>query len=158
MEIMLVVFIIGLVSGVLVLRVGTAWRLNQVEMTAKQLNGYLNVVQQQAILQPGVLGVVFTGQAYQAMKFDLYAGNVWQPLDQNQKFWHVRNLPKKVTMQLQVEGKQANLSRNVTEPQLVFFSSGEQRPFVIQLQEGSKTYQLRGNFAGQIDLIEGQLR
>ena len=148
-------FIIGLVSSVLLLRTGGFTHTKDLDYFARELNSYFKVIQQQAILQSAVLGVAFTNDSYEVFQL-LETRNRWYPLREVSKFWRIRPIPYSIQIGLKSDNRALPIAKTGrgAKPQLVFMPSGEVTPFSLTLQQAGNPYivQLYGTFAGDLEI------
>ena len=94
MELLVVVFIIGLVSTLIVLRFRSPTHEATPQTYSQELLRYMHVIQEQAIIQPGILGMKFRDHEYQV--YQLMTNNnkqEWIALSEKNDFWKIK--PKK---------------------------------------------------------------
>lgn len=158
-EVIIVIFILALVSGILLLRLGSTSPVRVTERAAKQLQSFLIVAQEQALLQPAVLGLSLADEGYQVLELRDTSVGQWVPLEERARFWQAHPLDSNIQLTLFVNQKQVavpSLLRASNQPQITMLPSGELTPFelFIQHRSGSVAYRITGNFAGQLDMTE----
>jgi general secretion pathway protein H len=150
-ELIIVIVIIGIISTVILLRTGTMRFERKVTVFAEQLQSFIQVCQQQAILQPAVIGVVILPNSYQAYYFSNDHQPRWRALAEHDSFWQARSVPSDVFLQV---SSSAPMSGSVITPQVVIQSSGDFTPFTISvgfLGEPARS-RLIGSDAGELSL------
>jgi len=150
-ELIIVIFIIGIITSVILVRIGTIRFSRQVDLVAKQLYSFLQVAQQQAILQPAVIGVRFDSNQYFAYYWETQQDIGWQLLSEADHFWRARSLPENIDVHIDV----ATPDR-LNNPQIIFQSSGDVTPFVLDVsyRDEPPLYRITGTFAGELYLQE----
>lgn len=161
LELVIVIFIIGLVSAVILLRTGTVRFDRKVSVFAEQLSSFIQVCQQQAILQPAVIGVIIRPDHYEAYYFSeneslsQNAMSTWQSLGVQDSFWKIRGVPSDIALSV---NSSAPLNISGLAPQIVVQPSGDFSAFSIDIGYVGEParYRLIGNTAGEI-LLERAL-
>jgi general secretion pathway protein H len=154
-EILIVMLIIAIVASVALLRVGDFSYGKSARDVSRQLVAYCRVTQQQAILQPAVLGLEINQRGYQAFRFD-EDSQAWVSLNQDDHFWREQRVPETIQMEVSVDSQALSFPTTVTQhsPQIIFSPSGELSPFSIQIRQRGKSdvYAVKGNFVGLIEM------
>lgn len=128
----------------------------QVQTVARELNTIIPVAQQQAILQPAVLGLQITAHQYAFYRFIINTKSntgFWQLISRDRVLTN-KILPAQI--KLAITTAQQNLLTNVNaaQPQIIFFPSGDMTPFTITIgatkQPGA--YNLIGQANGSVML------
>lgn len=149
-EIIIVVFIIALIATVILLRFRTPTFDTTPQAQANQILRFMEIVQEQAILQPAVLGIKFSDHEYQV--FQLHHENnqdEWISLVDKNAFWKAKKIPNHIVVHLQTNQEGDNFS-----PNLIFLPSGEVTPFILEIKEkdDERAYVIRGDDAGNLIL------
>jgi general secretion pathway protein H len=152
-ELIIVILIIGLISAVILLRSGAVRFERKVTVFAEQLQSFIQVCQQQAILQPALIGIMIQADDYQAYYFSDEEPPHWQSLATRDSFWQIRSVPKDIDLHL------SSLNSQKTggfAPQIVIQSNGDLTPFTIDIGYvgAAAHYRVLGNDAGEILLQE----
>lgn len=152
-ELIIVVFIIGLASSMILLRSSSIHFERKVTAFAQQLTSFIQVCQQQAILQPAVIGVVVQSDAFQAYYFVDDEPPHWQALAARDSFWQVRTIPTDISLLFTAS---APINVPGLAPQIIIQPSGDLVPFSIDIgyRDAPAHYRLIGNQAGEIYLQE----
>ncbi len=150
-ELIIVILIIGLITSVILLRMGTVRFERKVSIFADQVQSFIQVCQQQAILQPAVIGLVFQPDSFQAYYFTDTESPTWRSLAEKDSFWQPRLIPKDVFLHITAS---VPVTRDVITPQVVIQSNGDLTPFVIDLGYVGEPahYRLTGSDAGDLTL------
>jgi general secretion pathway protein H len=143
LEIMVVVVIIGMVSAVVVLKIGGNNHDTQLEQEAQRLDALFDYVREQAELQTRDYGFRINDSGYSFVVFDTLA-NQWRPVDEDDAL-RDRDLPDDIQSQVVVEGRTIVLDRKKKDkevedfsPQILIFANGDLSSFEVALQrEGS---------------------
>lgn len=157
-EILVVLLIISIITGVAVLSIGRN-QGHSVETFANSLSQSIALAQERAILQQKTLGILMTRER---VEFDWYntdaEGQVpdWQPLDDGAFISYT--VPRGLTMILEVGGKSARLPVNTRDlkPQIIISNTGDLTPFNLYLGEEGRSplYQLKGEEDGSLEVIK----
>lgn len=139
-EILVVVLIIGIVSGIAVLAFGDFGAGRKITLSAEQFSAYIKLVQQQAILKTATFGIHIKKNSYDTYQAK---GNSWIPLPQN-SILHPRSFPENTVLTIQ------GLQNDV--PNLIIYPSGDMSPFTINFGTSSK-----GNLIRLIGHHNGEL-
>lgn len=167
-EILIVMLIISIAATFVVLRFGDFGQARRVENTAKELNLLLQAAQQQAVLQPAVLGWVLKSNGFAFYQFVVHQDITvngkylaeWQPLQQDRLF-SFQPLPRNVVLRLQVNNKAVppiTDDEQTVSPRLQLLPSGYVTPFVLKIGARGKpaAYEITGNTAGLIQLQDAK--
>lgn len=123
-EILVVLLIIGITIGFALLSFGDFGAKRRVVFASEQFINFVKLVQQQAILETGTLGVFVNGGQYQALHFD--ASSNWKQYPANSIF-RVHSFPAQVKVKFL---SQTALGNN---PQIVMNASGDMSPFKLAI-------------------------
>jgi general secretion pathway protein H len=155
-EVLIVMLIISIVGTAAILTVSRNEN-SRLENFSKQLTNLIMLAEEQAMLQPAVLGIVFSKNSF---RFYQYRENppdkpTWNAL--NDPVFAIHKIPKDTKISLKVLDKNIPVTHNdeTIQPQLIISSSGDPTPFVIQLgKAGAKpTYQITGSEGGSIESV-----
>jgi general secretion pathway protein H len=157
-EIIVVVLIIGLVSGYVIINVKAFQFERSVESEASRLEQLLRYASSQAVVNSQDLGVYLNSEGY---KFFIYGKNSWKELHKNSQLrFHAfyKNLALEIIAddQMAVPENSGNVSsRDVLTPQIIFASSGEINKFEIGLYDESESvgYKVRLSNQGAIEIV-----
>ncbi len=141
-ELIVVVFIIGLVAAGAVVVFGGDRRDTELEKEAQRLDALLNYVREQAELQTRDYGFRANMTSYSFVVFDILA-NEWRPAEEDDAL-RERNLPRGIRPAMVVEGRRIVLDTKKKDvedfkPQVMIFANGDLSSFEVTLErEGGK--------------------
>lgn len=159
-EIVVVLFIIGLVTTIILLKFPNTQK-ETVRTTANQTKGLVILAREKAMLSPAVIGMDVQNQSvrfYELVTDTSYAQQSrWEPFMVAQKNWQVTiksplyfSIAASPDAQINVQDQTTGIS-----PQVIFWPSGEMTPFVLTINDAEKThYQLSGTYVGDVQLIQ----
>lgn len=144
-ELIVVVFLIALIASFILLRVSNVNFNAGVHSVARQLKAFVEITQEQAILQQNVLGLEVSQDGYQVYALDRLTQSLWQPMSDDASFWKRRPIPNDVLVVVTHSGD---------TKLIVFYPSGEISPFELTIaKRGQKpSYRLMGNQTGALIL------
>jgi general secretion pathway protein H len=140
-EIMIVVFIIGLVTAAAVITFGGETRDTELDKEGERLDALLDYAREQAELQTRDFGLRANRLAYQFVVFDPMT-NQWRLPDEDDAL-RERQLPEGLLPSLVVEGRSVVLDNKWPKiddhkPQIMIFGNGDISSFELKLtREGS---------------------
>jgi len=149
LEVMVVLVIIGVITGFAVLSVnyGSVGRLDE---EARRLERLLSLARDEAIFLGRQYGVRFRPNSYEFCR--LQAGGEWLPLNDSE-WLPKRELPSGIQLKLAVEGANVDLGAAVDKPQIFFLSSGESSAFVLHIETPEqRVYRLQADAFGQLGI------
>lgn len=156
-ELLVVVLIISIVVTTALLTMRRFMHDQQVETAAKELATIIPVAQQQAILQPAVIGLKVNTDNYAFYRFIINSKNntgSWQLIARDRVLTN-KILPAKVKLAITMQGRDLlTVDKNNQTPQVIFFPSGDMTPFTIMIgvNEQSAAYSLIGKANGSVIL------
>lgn len=146
LELLMVIFIIGLVYGVVTVSISTVGA-DPLDKQIERLRYSVQVGQTEAIVrsQPVAIGFTHTGYRFYTLK-----GKAWQVLE-SERLLQAYTLPDHVDAELMLEGISVVLTEAPPEkPHVFILPTGESSPFVYQLQAGGERRRIRFNALGQV--------
>lgn len=145
-EILVVLVIASIIATFATLAVNTGLRDRRLSLATDQMLLALRLAQQQAILQSTVFGIVFSPKGYEFYQYH----ETFDP--QSAKWLSLHGDPLLGFRPTSMQVKSMPTSPINADPAIVFYSSGEQSPFLIQLstQRGNLVQQLKGLENGTI--------
>jgi general secretion pathway protein H len=160
-EILVVLVIVALVTAVTLLRTTNISSTKSVERFANQLHSYLSVVQEQAILKPGVFGLFLSEQGYSVLELNTEE-NTWDlASERHSSFWRPKSIAHDIQIALTINSQPSQVPSElsqVIEPQIVFLPSGEITPFnmILHGEDHRLAFRLSGNYGGAlvVDKVE----
>jgi len=150
-ELIIVILIIGLITTVMLFRMGTVRFERKVSVLADQLHSFVQICQTQATLQPAVIGIFFKADSYQAYYFADGKPPQWLPLAEHDNFWQARPVPNDVFLHVSTT---TPIIPGLVTPQVIIQSNGEFSPFTIDIGYVAESahYRLAGTDAGELSL------
>ena len=147
-EIIVVVFIIGIIVSFASLSVGQHGD-RYVEDEAKRLHHLIRLATEEAVLRSQELSLILSSSGY---NFATLQGPKWEPIVDD-PFFREREFSEIVTVKLVVDELEVNLSDSEKPAQIYLLSSGELTPpFTLTLKgESEVVYRITGNFTGQVE-------
>ena len=156
-ELLVVIVIIGIIATIATFYFGDRIQQARTDALAKELAMILPLAEEEAMLRPAQIGLVLTQQRYAFVEFNPN-NQSWTSLT-DAKAFSGRAIPDSIELDLQVNGNSIHLSSTATQsPQIIFYSSGNLTPFVIQigLQNQAPDYQVIGQASGEVTLVHLQ--
>jgi len=143
-EIMVVVFIIGLVSAAVIINFTGKTRDTELETAAQRLDALFDYVREQAELQTRDYGFRVNDKSYSFVVYDVLA-NQWRPVEEDDAL-REREFPEGIVPAVVVEGRSIVLNRKKRDkelddftPDILIFSNGDLSSFEVALQrEGAR--------------------
>ena len=137
LELMVVVFIIGLITAAAVITFGGDRRDTELDKEAERINALLGYVREQAELQTRDYGLRVNDQLYSFVVFDALQ-NQWRPIEEDDAL-REREFPEGLRPAVVLEGRPIVLdSRKKAiedfKPQIMIFANGDLSSFEITLQ------------------------
>ena len=136
-ELMIVVFIIGLITAAAVITFGGEQRDTELDREAERLDALFDYVREQAELQTRDYGFRINNVGYSFVVFDVLQ-NQWRTADEDDAL-RQRELPEGLEPQVVVEGRRIVLDqkeRDIDEfkPQIMIFANGDLTSFEVSLR------------------------
>jgi general secretion pathway protein H len=161
LELLVVVFIVGIIAAMATLSVGTATRDRDARREAERLAALLKVAGEESQMRGRQFGITFYGSGYEFAEMNADSGE-WQPITDAEPFASHDFIPG-TEVELAVEGRGVRLLERppphvaakppptsddmdaadnkkkpeYPPPQVVIWSSGEMTPFVLRLRGGA---------------------
>ncbi|OGT42639.1 MAG: type II secretion system protein GspH [Gammaproteobacteria bacterium RIFCSPHIGHO2_12_FULL_37_34] len=127
-EILIVLFIMSIVTGVALLSI----RYNenkQLESFANKFVDLVRLAEEQAMLQPNVLGLSIYQHAFQFSHLQLSMDKQqWLPLEDT--ILHPQVIPDHIQIALEIQGDRISLNEN-KKPQIIISTNGDITPFTL---------------------------
>ena len=136
-ELMIVVFIIGLMTAAVVISFGGERRDTELEREAERLHALFDYAREQAELQTRDYGFRVNDVGYSFVVFDVLR-NEWRAADEDDSL-RQRAFPKGLEPQVVVDGRRIVLDRKKRDiedfkPQVMIFANGDLTSFEISLR------------------------
>ncbi|MBF0371177.1 MAG: type II secretion system minor pseudopilin GspH [Magnetococcales bacterium] len=147
LELLVVLFIVGIVISMGALSVGTSGPERLLHQEVRRLQALITLAGEEAMFNFGEYGLELTRTGYGFRLFD--ASGHWGAVSDG-SLMKDRTLVADARFYLTVEGEKVTLEKKKQgTPQLFFYSSGEWTPFELEIRrEGEVLYTLKGNAAG----------
>lgn len=152
-EVLIVMLIISIVGAASLLTISRN-KNSQLENFSKQLVSLITLAEQQAMLQPAVLGLAFTADTLQFYQYQeknsKEESSVSHWIALTDSVLGSRRIPKNTQISLIMQGKAH--SANSLEPQIIISTGGDLTPFVIRIGEKDSPprYQVTGSEDGSV--------
>jgi len=172
-EILVVIVIIGIISGIALLSLGILGDDRQLQTEARRLTSLVEVAQDEAMMQGREFGVEFMNDAYRFVEYDPFI-NQWGELIGDEML-RLRELPDDVEFILMLEGRRVLLEndparfeepeeaadRDLTEtysPHVYIFSSGDITPFDLEIRRryDNETVAIKSDLTGAVEVVTGE--
>ena len=129
-EVLIVIFIISIVTTVTLLTISRNEN-RDIETFAKELTQMVSLAEEQAMLEPNVLGMTLATDTIQfaSLTKDKENQPVWLPLTD-----HVLNhysIPSNIQVSLQIAGNKVELGSAKSIPQIIISTNGDVTPFIL---------------------------
>lgn len=157
LELIVVVLIIGLMTGLVNLSSGLN-RQHDIEEEVERIAALITLASEESIFKSTELALEFDTTSY---RFLALSDDQWQALE-GDRLLRERQLPAGLEIELYIEGERERLFTLATakekekerKPRIYIFSSGELTPFELTLQhaDGDKLYTLTGIANGQLEI------
>jgi general secretion pathway protein H len=157
-EILVVVFIIGLVSAGAILAFTSEKRDTQLENESERMEALFAYVREQAELQTRDYGLRIDRLGYSFVVFDVLADQ-WRPVDEDDAM-RQRNFPEGIQPEVVVEGRQIVLDtkkKSIEDysPDILVFANGDVSSFEVTLRrEGGDAAKLYTDDDSHIVLLQ----
>jgi general secretion pathway protein H len=137
LELMIVVFVIGLVTAGVVISFSGGQRDEQLEREAERLDALFDYVREQAELQTRDYGFRISTRGYSFVVYDVLA-NQWRPAEEDDAL-RERPFPAGIETEVVVEGRKVVLETKKKDvedfmPHVMIFSNGDISSFEVILQ------------------------
>ncbi len=155
LEILVVLFVIGIVLTIAVLRGDLISADNQLEKSGDRLLSLIELAHDESTMQNREYGLYLTLEGYEFAVLDNFAGQ-WLAFPQDDIF-RPRNLPEDIEFQLLIEEQaiqlfQVRLETDI-DPHIILYSSGEQTPFELRIARRyqDEAYVITGQLDGELE-------
>ncbi len=147
LEMLVALFVMGLVAGWAVLSIHTT---SPLEHESKKLFALLQLLKEESVLQHHSLGISFENNSYRFWKRQTQQ---WQPFE-NQQLFYTRTLPINGQWQLQIDNQLIEIKDILKIPHLIFWSSGEIPAFQIRFSNDNdkRNFLIEGRPNGELCL------
>jgi general secretion pathway protein H len=138
-EVLIVIFIISIVTSVAMMTINRNEN-RDIETFAKEITQMVSLAEEQAMLEPNVLGIQLGSRQLQfasLTKDEKTQKPIWLPLDD-----HVltgRKIPGNIQLTLEVAGSSVELNGSAKAiPQIIFSTNGDVTPFILYVGKKGK--------------------
>lgn len=151
-EVLVVMLIISIVGAATLLTISHNQN-SRLENFSRQLTSLITLAEEEAMLEPAVLGLQFTNDTLQFFRYqeaDAKQNAAWQPVTNS--VLGSRRLPKNAQLILKVNGEQFSAEKT-KEPPIIISTNGDLTPFVILIGEKNSAprYQVTGAEDGSVN-------
>lgn len=152
-EILIVIFIISIVSTVALLTIGHNQN-RRLETLAKQLTQLLTLAEEQAMLQPAVLGLSIGESSFQFLSYQPDAeGKRMRWIVMQDKSLQSRAIPDGVALTLQMADPASTEDESKRQsPQIIISTNGDITPFTLSIGKkgNAPRYVVKGEADGTV--------
>jgi general secretion pathway protein H len=143
-EMLVVVFIIGIISAGVVLSVGLTGKDHELESESERIAALMNYARDAAEMQTRELGLACTANGYEFYAFDPRT-QLWNSIPEDDAL-HARRLPRGLQLKLRVEGHDVVFKpvdqADAKKPDIMIFSNGDLSDFQLTVErEGATRYE-----------------
>jgi general secretion pathway protein H len=140
-EMLVVVFIIGIISAGVILSVGLTGKDHELESESERIAALMNYARDAAEMQTRELGLACTANGYEFYAFDPRT-QLWNSIPEDDAL-HARRLPRGLQLKLRVEGhdvvfKPVNQA-DAKKPDIMIFSNGDLSDFQLTVEREGAT-------------------
>lgn len=152
-EILVVLFIISIVTTVALLSISRN-ESRQLEAFTKEFVQRVTLAEEQAMLQPVVLGLFIEGKSYQFARYQSAQDkkkSLWQPTQDT--LLGNYTIPGNIELTVEVGGQKVDMQQDEKHsPQIVISTNGDITPFTIYVAKTGKSprYVISGDADGNI--------
>jgi len=151
-EILIVLFIISIVSSVALLSINQNEN-KRLAAFANELMQTIQLAEEQALLQPAVIGFSVKDQALQFQTYQSSEGkSLWLPLDDTVLSSHL--IPADIQVNIEIANQQKTAEDKSAQPQIVISTNGDLIPFIIYVGKPGKSprYKVTGEADGALSI------
>lgn len=137
-EILVVLIIVGLLAALAVFNMAGSSQQRELENTVRDMFLLMQTASEQAVLNNAELGLILEEESYQFVAFQDDTGE-WKM--SGERLFRSRPLPEWLVLTDYIENDAPRLTsaEDRLRPDVVFFSSGETTPFIIEFTIGRDT-------------------
>lgn len=159
-EVLVVLIIMGIIVSFISLSVSIFTNTSKAKEMATNLIEMIKFAEQQAILQPAQIGIVFNNNTYSFYQFVINENtqlNQWKEITGITAL-KTQMIPKNLNLTISTPKSTENLltDREAIQPKIIIFSSGEITPFTINISVNHKLplYRIIGYQQGNLRMIK----
>lgn len=153
LEVLVVVFIIGLLAGLAVLSVDDRAADDRLQQEAQRLDALLETAAEEAVLFGVELGLEITRDGYRFLRLD---ADGWTPITAQDSPLRPRALDENTTLRLiRADGEEiGDEDGDAPRPDVLFLSSGEITPFELAMTGNGahSRYRYEGQLTGELKM------
>lgn len=156
-EMLVVVFIIGIIAAGVVLSVGLTGKDHELDTESERIATLMNYARDAAEMQTRELGLACSATGYEFYAFDPRT-QLWDSITEDDAL-HARRLPAGLNLKLRVEGhdvvfKPVNVA-DPKKPDIMIFSNGDLSDFqlTVQREGATRSVKVATNEKGKIEAI-----
>ncbi len=172
-EILVVIVIIGIISGIALLSLGILGDDRQLQTEARRLTSLVEVAKDEAMMQGREFGLEFMNNSYRFVEFDPFI-NQWTELVDDEML-RLRELPDDAEFILMLEGQRVLLEndparfedpeetsgRDLSEtysPHVYIFSSGDVTPYDLEIRRryDGETVAIKSDLTGAAEFVTSE--
>ena len=162
LELLVVVAIIGIFAGALIFSMNITGSDREVEQEARRLQGLLDLLREEALMQNRDFGVAFTETGYRFYTYD-YQRLSWLP-PLNDQMFNERIFDGPLSIGLRVDDRDITLEQEFehgyydeedVEPQVLVLATGELSPFSVLFERGfdaTRGFSVSGSLTGHLEV------
>ena len=156
-EVLVVVFIIGILVSVSLISVHTLGRDSEIHDETRRLAGIIGAVQEQAQMEGRDFGLRLVEQQYEFLTYDP-RHDKWETVE-GDDLLRPRQLPRGLNFRLRLDGREASLRppadpKKPWPPQIDILGSGDLTAFELKLQREDSDHEatITGNANGELEV------
>ena len=172
-EILVVIVIIGIITGIALLSLGILGDDRQMQTEARRLASLIEVAQDESMMQGREFGIEFMNDSYRFVEYDPFISQWGELLGDD--MMRLRKLPDDVEFELRLEGQRVLLdndparfedpeetsNRDLLEtysPHVFIFSSGDMTPFDLTILRSNddQGVVLKSDLTGAVEIVMGE--
>lgn len=147
LELLVVLVIIGIIIAVAVLTMGNMGENQKIQNAGKQLANRLNLVEEQAILEPTIFGLEINNNGYGFYRIVTIKGKKkWQKIEDS-RLLQFQTWPEGTQITIKVSKQSVS---PIPGPKIIITASGETTAFKLQLSSDAPQYSIETNGNGAI--------
>lgn len=146
-EMLVVLLIISIVATVAMLALGNTINDQQIKNSGQRLSNMISAVEEQAILEPNIYGLLINAKGYGFEKFVPVNGKKQWVLITTDNLLSFRNWPTGTQINLTLSD---NASASDNTPQIIISPSGDVTPFILQLGNSKPLMSIQVEASGKV--------
>jgi len=140
-ELMIVIFIIGIASAAVIFHGGHRNNAREAQAFAEQLKSQIQIIREQSVSQLSTMGLMLNAENYEFYQYIEKPEKKWIPLREQDNFWKSYTIPSSIKLNLALELKKTSTVTTTDEhqPQIIFLPNGEITPFTLTINSEGAT-------------------